>query len=236
MVDLMYGSLWYKELLLQRDAYRRRIGRRDRDDDHRRAGGSESKYHRVVDRRRRATMRDSTRIASARSSSLTTTTMTIVALAIVASFCLVNVTLMARLVEDGRSHRHDDYANDGGVTDVPTNTTARRRRRVAQGRNDTTHDEDDEDEDPVLTHFRRAGVDLDDISRSRLPSWSYVESQYGKDVVIIGLDRCEYFRNNVPPLRRMLGSAGMFNSGTNLVSFWIVWGRGGGDKGLQSNF
>ena len=30
---------------------------------------------------------------------------------------------------------------------------------------------------------------------------------------------CEDFREKVPPLRRMIGSAGMFNLGTNLVSW-----------------
>jgi len=72
--------------------------------------------------------------------------------------------------------------------------------------------------DPVLDFFRRVGVELDDESRRRLPTWSQIESIIGDKPVFMGLETCETFRHNVPPLSRMLGSAGMFNSGTNLVT------------------
>jgi hypothetical protein len=52
-----------------------------------------------------------------------------------------------------------------------------------------------------------------------LPKWKEVESLIGKEPVILGLESCEIFRKTIPPLRRMLGASGMFNSGTNLVSF-----------------
>lgn len=71
---------------------------------------------------------------------------------------------------------------------------------------------------PVIDYFRRAGVELDNDSIERLPTWSQIESLIGKKPVFRGLDTCETFRQNVPPLSRMLGSAGMFNSGTNLVT------------------
>ena len=72
--------------------------------------------------------------------------------------------------------------------------------------------------DPVLDYFRRAGVELDKESIQRLPKWSQIESIIGDKPMFLGLDTCETFRQNVPPLSRMLGSAGMFNSGTNLVT------------------
>jgi hypothetical protein len=71
---------------------------------------------------------------------------------------------------------------------------------------------------PVLDYFRRAGVELDNESIQRLPTWSQIESIIGDKPMFMGLDTCETFRQNVPPLSRMLGSAGMFNSGTNLVT------------------
>ncbi len=70
----------------------------------------------------------------------------------------------------------------------------------------------------VLDYFSRAGVELDEESLRKLPTWEEIESLIGEEPVLLGLERCEDFRKNVPPLRRMLGSAGMFNSGTNLVS------------------
>lgn len=78
---------------------------------------------------------------------------------------------------------------------------------------------DNKNNDPVLEYFREAvGVELDDESIERLPTWSQIESLIGDKPVVLGLERCNDFRNNVPPLRRMLGSSGMFNSGTNLVT------------------
>ncbi|KAK1742462.1 hypothetical protein QTG54_007027 [Skeletonema marinoi] len=71
---------------------------------------------------------------------------------------------------------------------------------------------------PVIDYFRRAGVELDKDSIESLPTWSQIESIIGKKPVFRGLDTCETFRQTVPPLGRMLGSAGMFNSGTNLVT------------------
>mmetsp|Transcript_20833 Transcript_20833/g.42262 ORF Transcript_20833/g.42262 Transcript_20833/m.42262 type:complete len:411 (+) Transcript_20833:261-1493(+) len=70
----------------------------------------------------------------------------------------------------------------------------------------------------VLEYFSQAGVELDEESLRKLPSWEQIEYLFGEKPVLLGLDRCEDFRKNVPPLRRMLGSAGMFNSGTNLVT------------------
>ena len=75
-----------------------------------------------------------------------------------------------------------------------------------------------ENNNRVIEYFHQAGVELDNESLQRLPSWSQIESLIGDSPVILGLDRCEEFQQQVPPLRRMLCSAGMFNSGTNLVS------------------
>ena len=75
-------------------------------------------------------------------------------------------------------------------------------------------------DEQVLEHFRRAGLEItDEESLKRLPSWSEIESVIGNEgPIVVGLERCHDFRTNVPPLRRNLGSAGMFNSGTNLVT------------------
>ena len=77
----------------------------------------------------------------------------------------------------------------------------------------------DVNDDRVLVHFLWAGVDLDVVSMRQLPTWFEIKSLIGTEAVLLGLDTCEDFRKKVPPLRRMIGSAGMFNSGTNLVSW-----------------
>ena len=59
---------------------------------------------------------------------------------------------------------------------------------------------------------------LNDDDLRSLPSWSEIESVIGSEPIILGLDKCQVYQSKIPPLRRMLGASGMFNSGTNLVS------------------
>ena len=128
----------------------------------------------------------------------------LVVVASLVGLCLANARLVARLeggdvVFGGDAPSSSRGESDGG--------------RSAAANNGTTYD------DPVLAHFRRVGLDLDEESLRLLPTWHDIESILGSlEPVVLGLDRCEAFRESVPPLRRMLGSAGMFNSGTNLVS------------------
>jgi hypothetical protein len=43
-----------------------------------------------------------------------------------------------------------------------------------------------------------------------------VVSQYGDKSIIHGLENCERYRQQVKPADRMIGPAGIFNTGTNL--------------------
>eukprot|EP00531_Pseudo-nitzschia_arenysensis_P012910 CAMPEP_0116121854 /NCGR_PEP_ID=MMETSP0329-20121206/3913_1 /TAXON_ID=697910 /ORGANISM="Pseudo-nitzschia arenysensis, Strain B593" /LENGTH=387 /DNA_ID=CAMNT_0003615683 /DNA_START=88 /DNA_END=1251 /DNA_ORIENTATION=+ len=63
-----------------------------------------------------------------------------------------------------------------------------------------------------------AGLELTPEKEEKLPTWSQVREVVGPDPIILGLDSCPKFREIVPPLERMLGSSGMFNTGTNLVT------------------
>jgi len=53
---------------------------------------------------------------------------------------------------------------------------------------------------------------------AQLPTWSQVREVVGSAPVILGLDSCPRYREIVPALERMLGPAGIFNTGTNLVT------------------
>lgn len=70
----------------------------------------------------------------------------------------------------------------------------------------------------ILETFREAGVELTPVKMQALPSWKQVQEVIGPHPYIVGLEHCEAYREQVPPLERMLGSAGMFNSGTNLIT------------------
>ena len=117
-------------------------------------------------------------------------------------FCIVNLQLVADLDSSIGAYSNVVSPSSSGIAKNAIN---------APSQNAT--------DNQVLEYFRQAvGVELDDESIQRLPTWSQIESLIGEKPVLLGLERCNDFRNNVPPLRRMLGSAGMFNSGTNLVS------------------
>lgn len=50
-----------------------------------------------------------------------------------------------------------------------------------------------------------------------LPSLEEIQSMYGSRAHILGLERCEDFRNSVPEVDRLMGPAGLFNSVSSLL-------------------
>jgi hypothetical protein len=70
----------------------------------------------------------------------------------------------------------------------------------------------------IIDIFREAGVELDESELLDLPTWEDIVDLVGDSPVVHGLETCEAFRNSVPAVERNLGAAGMFNTGTNLVT------------------
>jgi hypothetical protein len=54
--------------------------------------------------------------------------------------------------------------------------------------------------------------------KSKLPKWADIVLQYGTKPIIHNLDSCSAYQAAVPAQNRVLGAAGMFNTGTNLVT------------------
>jgi hypothetical protein len=75
-------------------------------------------------------------------------------------------------------------------------------------------DDDDvsDNEDKVTTTITDPPVNWTE----QVPPWGQILENYGADPVILGLDRCQAYRDAVPPEQRMVGPAGMFSTGTNL--------------------
>lgn len=71
-------------------------------------------------------------------------------------------------------------------------------------------------DEEIASILRMARVEIDDETASLLPQWKDVVDQYGDKPIIHGLDTCETYRQNVQPQDRMIGPAGIFNTGTNL--------------------
>ena len=53
---------------------------------------------------------------------------------------------------------------------------------------------------------------------AQLPTVQEIQSLYGTKPYILGLDRCQAYRDAVDPEFRLIGPAGLFNSATNLLS------------------
>jgi hypothetical protein len=67
----------------------------------------------------------------------------------------------------------------------------------------------------IINILEDAGiVEMSASDALHLPKWQQVEDLYGPKPVILGLETCEAFRKRVPPEKRFIGVAGMFNSGT----------------------
>lgn len=68
----------------------------------------------------------------------------------------------------------------------------------------------------LLAILEDAGVqDIDAASIAKLPTWSQVTKLYGDKPVVYGLETCERFRNTIPKEDASVGTAGLFNTGTN---------------------
>lgn len=70
----------------------------------------------------------------------------------------------------------------------------------------------------TLLWLEKVGVRVP-VDYPRLPPWWWIESQYGEEPRILGLDRCEHFRtlNRGRPDDITIAPSGLFNSGTNLL-------------------
>lgn len=69
----------------------------------------------------------------------------------------------------------------------------------------------------IVKILHSANVEIDEDLAAQLPRWDDVVSLYGESPIIHGLETCEPYREMVKPGDRMIGPAGMFNTGTNLL-------------------
>jgi len=87
-------------------------------------------------------------------------------------------------------------------------------------------DEDvDKDKEEIYEILLQAGVkrhEIDIETRRKLPTWTQVQSLYGTEPKIYGLDRCDAFTSTIEASQSFFGIAGTFNSGTNLLAEMLI--------------
>lgn len=56
----------------------------------------------------------------------------------------------------------------------------------------------------------------------KLPSWRQIIDNYGDKPIILGKERCQAYRETVLPSKRVVGLAGLFSSGTNVMHHLLL--------------
>lgn len=84
------------------------------------------------------------------------------------------------------------------------------------------------DKEPILRLIRDAGISVDPVEDADLiadlPTWSEVTAMYGEKPVLYGLKEgnCQRFQAHSDPGDHLVGTAGTFNTGTNLLAELLV--------------
>jgi len=85
-----------------------------------------------------------------------------------------------------------------------------------------TYEQAIEGREKLVEILHDAGVeDMDVATVLSLPKWSAVTKLYGEGPVIVGLETCETFRKTIPLDDASIGTAGMFNTGTNPFAMYL---------------
>jgi len=75
---------------------------------------------------------------------------------------------------------------------------------------------------PIEAILANAGVEITDEIKQQFPPKDDIRQMYGSEPIILGLDRCERFRETVVTGDGFIAPAGMFNTGTNLLQELLV--------------
>ena len=110
-------------------------------------------------------------------------------------------------------------------TTVVDTTTATKR---SSSRNAPHHDKKKtDDRQPILDLLVDAGIQIEQLDPElveQLPTWTEVTSLYGTAPHLVGLETCQVFRdsNGDDPADHLVGAAGTFNTGTNLLAELLI--------------
>lgn len=85
----------------------------------------------------------------------------------------------------------------------------------------------DIDIDATLSVMQEMGVNREEIVRNQtmfdsIPPWSSIYENFGSNAIILGLERCQAYRDAVSPIDRKIGPAGLFSTGTNVLHNLLI--------------
>lgn len=77
------------------------------------------------------------------------------------------------------------------------------------------------DDKVSLLKLREQGIEVPPEEWDDIPDWSTIQNAFGEEPVVLGMERCQAYRDAVPPQNRSVAPAGNFNTGTNLFSVFF---------------
>jgi len=120
-------------------------------------------------------------------------------------------------------HLHDEFhkTKELAYKALPPHKKKSSTHNMISGTNNTANIIQQKDkrriDERIAAILQAANIEVDDETIEQLPSWNDAVSLYGDKPIIYGLDTCEKYRQTVKPEDRMIGPAGIFNTGTNLL-------------------
>jgi hypothetical protein len=106
-------------------------------------------------------------------------------------------------------------------TELDVSTAAKKAEKneeQVQGKKDS---EAAAEQNHIVTILKNAGIAMTPQLLDQIPPFSDVEQMYGSKPIILGLDRCEEFRQNVDPPLRVVGAAGYVNYSKQSYAFLL---------------
>lgn len=88
--------------------------------------------------------------------------------------------------------------------------------------------QEQQSKEKIIQLIQSAGIDVDPIKDAaliaELPTWTEVTDMYGTEPVVYGLNEgnCQRFQTQSDRAEHMMGTAGTFNTGTNLLSELLI--------------
>eukprot|EP00956_Cyclotella_meneghiniana_P019180 scaffold32705_cov76-Cyclotella_meneghiniana.AAC.2 len=135
-------------------------------------------------------------------------------LALVMSMFVINLYFIWRATEINLHHRSSP-SNNGRLPIVQTHHAAIRKRKKKHIGSDDNYIRDLLDEANLTLPTEE---EEETITNANIPSRSDVTSQYGPHPILHNLESCPVFRSTIPIQHRMMGVAGLFNTGTNYLA------------------
>lgn len=142
--------------------------------------------------------------------------------------CITDVIYMMGVLErQGHRKEHHKHQHQKHHEKVRRQQEVKRHEEQVKADNadpsNYIHSEDDPQKHRILRLIREAKVTyLDKDTYDSLPRWSEVVKLYGAEPKIIGEDTCKSFQTDGEAFDHFIGTAGNFNTGTNLLAELLI--------------